>query len=134
MEENKKNFLKDWRVWIGIAITIVIIVIAIVMLKKPNFEVTDFSMTSKTTEYTTMANSITYTGKGLITTQEKKGTYLVALKIILKSGGEENSKKEDYTTVMINNGKGEFGTFDYGDEGKITKPEYEFQILGYIEF
>lgn len=132
--EEKKNLMKDWRLLIGIIAVIIIIAIVIIIIGNPKFEITDFSITSDTTEYTTIANSTRYTGKGLITTQEKKGVYLVALKITLKSGGGEDSQKEEYTTIMISNGKGEFRTYEYGDEGKITKPEYEFEILGYIKF
>lgn len=133
MEEKKKNILKDWRVWLGLIVFIVIIIILATLLSKPKFEIVNFSITSETTEYTYVDNSIEYNGKGLITTQEKKGTYLVAIKVILKSGGNENS--ETYCTkVLVNEGKGEFSTYDYGEEGKITKPEYDFEILGYIKF
>lgn len=133
MEEKKKNILKDWRVWLGLIVFIVIIIILATLLSKPKFEIANFSIASETTEYTYVDNSIEYNGKGLITTQEKKGTYLVAIKVILKSGGNEDS--ETYCiTVLVNEGKGEFRTYDYGDEGKITKPEYDFEILGYIKF
>lgn len=134
MEEKKKNILKEWKLWIGVVIIAVIIIVAIIMLlSKPKFEITNFSMTSDTTDFTYTDNSTTYKGKGLITTQRKSGTYLVALKVNLKSGGSENS--ESYCTmVMINEGKGEFTTYDSGSENKITKPEYEFEILGYVKF
>lgn len=121
----------------AILIAILLILVIIVLFftfKKVKFEVANFTIESETTEYTYTENSTSYTGKGLIITQEKKGTYLVALKITLKSGGDEDSEKEHYTTVMVNDGKGEFGTYEYGDEDKITKPEYEFKILGYIKF
>lgn len=121
----------------AILIAILLILVIIVLFftfKKVKFEVANFTIESETTEYTYTENSTSYTGKGLIITQEKKGTYLVALKITLKSGGDEDSEKEYYTTVMVNDGKGEFGTYEYGDEDKITKPEYEFKILGYIKF
>lgn len=134
MEEKSKNVLKSWKLWVGATILTIIIIFLVMILSKPKFEVVNFSMESETTEYTYTANSISYTGTGLITTQEKNGVYLVALKRILKSGGEEDSEKEYYTTVMVSNGKGEFSTFDMGDEGKIIKPEYEFEILGYIKF
>ncbi len=104
-----------------------------IITKRTKFEITDFSMSTDTTKYTSIPNTTTYEGKGLITTKNKKETYLVALKVDLVSGGSENS--ESYCTmVTINNGKGEFVTYDSGDEGKITKPEYKFEILGYIKF
>lgn len=128
------TFLKNkYAILIAILLILVIIVLFFTF-KKVKFEVANFTIESETTEYTYTENSTSYTGKGLIITQEKKGTYLVALKITLKSGGDEDSEKEYYTTVMVNDGKGEFGTYEYGDEDKITKPEYEFKILGYIKF
>lgn len=133
MEEKKKNILKDWRLWIGVGIIAIIITVVIMLLSKPKFEIANFSITSDTTDYTYTNNSTVYNGKGLIITQKKSGTYLVALKVNLKSGGTEDS--ESYCTmVMVNEGKGEFTTYDYGEEGKITKPEYEFEILGYVKF
>lgn len=135
MEEKKKNILKNWRLWVGVGIIIVVVIVIIIMgLSKPKFEITNFSITSDTTEYTYIDNAITYDGKGLITTQNKKEKFLVILKKVLKSGGSENSEKETYDAVLINNGKGEFSTYDYGSEEKITKPEYEFSIDGYLKF
>ena len=132
--EEKKNILKDWKFWVVLIIIILIIIALFSIFKKVKFEVANFTIKSETTDFTYTENSTTYTGTGLIITQEKKGTYLVALKIILKSGGTEDSEKERYTTVMVNNGKGEFGTYEYGDENKVSKPEYEFEILGYVKF
>lgn len=133
MEEKKKVIWKNWKLWIGIVTIIVAIMILLVLISRPKFEVTDFSMTSDITEYTYSANSETYKGKGLITTSKKSDTYLVAIKVILKSGGGKDSKSY-CTMVMVNNGKGEFTTYDSADEGKISKPEYEFEILGYVKF
>ena len=134
MEEKKKNILKDWKLWVVVGIIAIAIIIAIItMLSKTRFEITNFSMSSDTTDFTYTDNSTTYRGKGLITTQRKSGTYLVALKVNLKSGGAENSTSY-CTMVMVDEGKGEFTTYDSGKEGKITKPEYEFEILGYVKF
>jgi len=132
--EKIKDIMKNVKLWIGIVLVIGVIAIVMIVLQKPKFEVTNFSIESKTTEYTSITNSTTYTGTGLITTQDKKGTYAVAVKIVLKSGGSEDSEKEHCTMVMVNNGKGEFGTYDYGNVGSISKPEYDFEILGYVKF
>lgn len=139
MEEEKKSIVKSWKFLAVIVPIIMIAIVGIIVIRnialtKPKFEITNFTMSSETTEYTSIDNTTRYTGNGLITTQEKKGTYIVALKKSLKSGGDENSEKETLTTVMVSNGKGEFGTYDYGEVDKITKPEYEFEILGYIKF
>ena len=133
-EKNNSPFFNKKYIILGVALLILIIIALFSIFKKAKFEVANFTIESETTDFTYTENSTSYTGTGLIITQEKKGTYLVALKIILKSGGDEDSEKEYYTTVMVNNGKGEFGTYEYGDEDKITKPEYEFEILGYVKF
>lgn len=132
-KSNNLFFNKKYIV-LGIALLILIIIALFLIFKKVKFEVANFSMTSETTNYTNITNYTTYEGSGLITTTEKKGTYLVVLKKILKSGGDEDSEQESYATVMIANGKGEFATYDSGDVDKITKPQYDFEILGYIKF
>lgn len=118
------------------AVVILIIggILYFTIFQRANFEITDFTMTSETSDYTYTTNYTHYDGKGLITTPNKNETYLVALKIKLKSGGSEESKAERCMMVIVNNGKGEFATYDSGDVGKITKPQYDFEILGYVKF
>lgn len=134
MKDNIKKIIKDWRTWLILASITVIIIILIILLAKPKFEITDFSITSETSEYTYIEDTTTYNGKGIITTRDKKGTYLVAMKVVLKSGGTDNSEKEYYTTIMVSNGKGQFSTYESGNKDKIKKPDYDFEILGYVKF
>lgn len=131
---NNKFITRKKLLIVGIILMMLLIIILFLAFSKVKFEVTNFAITSETTEYEYINNTTTYDGTGLIITQEKKGTYLVAMKVKLRSGGDENSKKEYSTIVMVNDGKGEFNTFESGEKGKITKPEYEFEILGYIKF
>jgi len=105
-------------------------IIVIVSNIKPNFEITNFKISSNTTNYTSITNSTTYQGTGILTTSNKKGVYLVALKQVLKNGGSEDSEGETVKLVIVSNGKGEFSTYDYGDVGKIEKPNYEFEVIG----
>ncbi len=93
----------------------------------------DFTITEKIDEYDTLPDYISYRGEGFIKTSDKKHTYLVVLKATVKSGGKENDKEEQLQLVVVNKGEGEFYTFDYGDEGEITKPKYKFEILGSIK-
>ena len=137
-KSNKKDinkFITGKRITIiGIVLLVLIIITLFLMFSKPNFEIANFTINSETMDFKYTNNTTTYDGAGLIITQEKKGTYLVAIKVKLKSGGDKDSIKEYNTIVMVNNGKGEFATYESGEEGKITKPEYEFEILGYIKF
>lgn len=126
----EKDVLKKWWFWIVIILILILYVMFFASNIKPKFEITDFKISSDTTEYTSIANSTTYKGNGILTTSDKKGVYIVVLKQTLKSGGSEDSKKEDVDIVLVSNGKGEFSTYDYGDEKKIEKPNYEFEVIG----
>lgn len=130
----EKKIYQKWGFYAIILLIISTMLIVSFFLLKPKFEITDFSITSDTTEYTTITNRTTYTGKGIVTTNNKNGTYLVALKVILESGGNESSEQEYVTMVIVNNGKGQFTTYDSGDVGNIKRPKYNFEVLGYIKF
>ena len=125
-----KELIKKWWFWLIIVLIVMLCIIVLVSNVKPKFEITDFKISSDTTNYTSITNSTTYKGSGILTTPEKKGVYIVALKRILKSGGSENSEEENVEIVLVSNGKGEFSTYDYGDVGKIEKPNYEFEVIG----
>ena len=125
-----KELIKKWWFWVIIVLIVMLYIIVIVSNIKPNFEITDFKISSNTTNYTSITNSTTYEGTGILTTSNKKGVYLVALKQVLKSGGSEDSEGETVKLVIVSNGKGEFSTYDYGDVGKIEKPNYEFEVIG----
>ncbi len=132
MEKEKKPVYKKW--WFWMIITLILILILYIMIFtsniKPNFEVTDFKISSETTDYSSITNTTRYEGNGILTTSNKKGVYIVALKKTLTSGGSEESRQEDINMVLVSNGKGEFSTYDYGDVGKIEKPSYTFEIIG----
>ena len=136
METNKFLEKNSRKIILVVCIAIIITVILILwnILKQPKFEVKDFSMNAETTEYTTIANYTKYEGKGNITASNPKGTYLVALRVKLKAGGNEETRNEYITTVMVYDGKGEFSTYDSGEVGKITEPKYEFEIIGSVKF
>lgn len=126
-----KNLIKKWWPWlITIALIVILYVIIIVSNIKTSFEITDFKISSETTNYTYTTNTTRYEGAGILTTRDKKGVYLVALKRTLVSGGSEDSEKESVIMVVVTEGKGNFSTYDYGDEGKIEKPSYKFEVIG----
>lgn len=126
----KKEILKKWYLYIIAVLVLILYVQLFISNIKPKFEITDYKITSETTEYTSMTNSITYDGNGILTTNDKKGVYIVALKQTLISGGSEESEEQKVGIVLVSNGKGEFSTWDYGDVGKIEKPNYKFEVIG----
>ena len=81
-----KNILKKWWVWLIIAILIVSITVLINILTKPKFKIVDFEITKELTEFTYSDDSVSYSGKGKITTKDTKGVYLIALKQTLLQG------------------------------------------------
>ncbi len=129
------NLLKKWWFWTIIAVSIIVIILLLVLFNiKPKFEISDFSINKDTTNYTSIENTTTYTGKGIITTQDKNNTYLVVIKQELKSGGSDTTKKIEYNTVLVSDGKGEFITYDCGTAKEIKKPNYDFEIISYLKF
>lgn len=135
IKENNNKFINRKNLFIiGIILLVLLVIVLFFAVTKVKFEIANFTIDSETTDFEYTDNTTSYEGTGLIITQEKKGTYLVALKIKLKSGGDEDSIKEYDTIVMVNDGKGEFNTYEAGQQGKISKPEYEFEILGYMKF
>ena len=45
----------------------------------------------------------------------------------------ENGNKCFMSTVLVCNGKGSFSTYDSGSIGEIDRPDYDFEIMGYIK-
>lgn len=128
--EEKRPIYKNWWFYIAIIVLVIPYIFMFSTLIKPSFDIMDYSITSDTTDYTGIQNTTTYKGKGFVTTSDKKGVYIVALKQTLISGGGEDTEKESVGIVIVGDGKGEFSTYDYGDVGDITKPNYEFEIIG----
>ena len=92
----EKDVLKKWWFWIVIILILILYVMFFASNIKPKFEITDFKISSDTTEYTSIANSTTYKGNGILTTSDKKGVYIVALKQTLKSGGSRHSVSKQW--------------------------------------
>lgn len=83
--EKVKSLLKKWWFWTAIAVVIIAIIL-IIVLNKPKFEIDDFDIKKDIIEYEYIDDTVTYSGEGKITTKDKKGVYLVALKMILVEG------------------------------------------------
>lgn len=138
MEENEEK-VKEKRgnpimlIVINIIITLVIVAtidIVKISFGRTSFDISDFTLESDEYKY---LEEIGYTGKGIITTRDKNGIYIVALKSTLLSGGNQESTddKEQIEIVLVQGGKGKFSTYDSGNKEKTLKPEYDFKIVGY---
>ncbi len=94
----------------------------------PVFEIDDFELEHETGEY-----SETYTGKGEVIT-DADGLYYVYI-MSEREGGATEYDSEEIISVFVEDGEGEFGTYDssYGvKEGdEFVKPDYDFEIIGY---
>lgn len=125
------KLLRKWWIWLCLILVIAAIFV-INSLMKPKFEVKDFSISKDTIEYTTIEDTVYYTGEGKVICNDKEHNYIALVKANLISGG---SKEDDeyISLVTITNGKGRISTYDSGKESEIKKPKYEFEILGYIK-
>lgn len=138
MEEKEEKLKKEkgnhiMLIVINIIITLIIVVtieVAKTSFARTSFDISDFTLESDEYEY---LEEVYYEGKGIITTRDKSGIYIVALKSTLLSGGDQESTddKEQIEIVLVEGGKGKFSTYDSGKEEKISKPEYDFKIVGY---
>ena len=88
-----------------------------------------FDMETEKTTYTYSDDSLTYSGKGIISCKNKDNDYLVLIE-------EKNNinNETDYNYIVVHNGKGEFSTYDSSYLGVKEKPSYEFNIIGYRSF
>lgn len=131
--ENKTKLYQKWWFWLCVVLIIIIFIICLFNNNKVSFKIEDFKIKKDVQEFEYIEDTVTYKGKGEIVTKDKKNTYLVAVKVMLKDGGNEDY--EDYiTTVLVEKGKGEITTYDSGELGKIDKPSYDFKIIGYLKF
>ena len=86
-------------------------------------------METEKNTYTYAEDSVSYSGKGIITCKDTNGDYIVLIEEINKASNETN-----YIPIIVHNGKGEITTYDSNYSGTIEKPEYEFNIIGYRKF
>jgi hypothetical protein len=126
---------------VGFIISIIAIVLTVVLNfdafvkpkggEDPGFIISDFSI-EKTESDFSYSTWIYYTGSGTITTEDEEHDYLVIMRVTLISGGSGTNREESYYTVTVVDGVGEFSTYDSGYENYITRPNYDFEIVGYV--
>lgn len=131
---DKKNLL------ITVLISVIVSMIAsligcMVLIRNANglnlsindFTVSDISYNEDTDEYFT-----SYEGEARIYCQDISQPYILVVRTTLVSGGmSENIGKEQTGIVIIDNGVGTVSTYDYGEIGDITQPNYKIEILGF---
>ncbi len=72
VETERKQVYKEWWFWVIIILILLLYIVFFTSNIKPNFEVTDFKISSETTNYSSITNSTTYKGSGILTTSNKK--------------------------------------------------------------
>lgn len=72
-----------------------------------------------------------YDGVASVTCSDKASKYLVLIKSILKSGGTPGVDREYTVYATVVNGTGKFYTQDSNEKGKLVKPVYSFEIIGF---
>lgn len=75
-----------------------------------------------------------YDGKASVTCSDKDAKYLVLIKVNLKSGGTPGKEDEFFVVISVINGLGELITFDSNSKGKLVKPVYSLEIVGFTKF
>ena len=137
MEKKEKIFTKGNLITMVISIAVsvfIIVLIAILgntsgLVNNNSFKIESFNMDTEKSTYTYSDDSYSYTGSGVLTCWDKSNDYYVLLE---KTNTVDGST--DYTTCIVMDGKGDFGTYDSSYSGTTQKPEYEFKVLGFIPF
>ena len=134
--ENKKQVAII--IFISVICSVVISVIIILALSGNNgaMSIADFNISEMDfLETNPYSNTIRYEGEATITCKDTEGTYLVIYSEKLVNGGTyEKIGQTTYQECIVHNGKGTITTYDYGDDDKITRPNYEIELLGYRSF
>lgn len=58
---------------------------------------------------------------------------IVILKTTLVSGGSAYTEDVSYSLVIVHDGIGRYSTYDWAETGKIEKPVYAFEVVGYFQ-
>ncbi len=94
---------------------------------KPVFFIARFDLNYKKDEY-----GEGYSGTAIISCDLPDAS-IVILKTTLLSGGSAYTEEVSYSLVIVQDGIGRYPTYDWGETGKIEKPEYQFEVIGYVQ-
>lgn len=94
-----------------------------------DFKIESFNLDTEKTTYTYSEDSLSYTGRGIISCKNKDNDYI----ILVEKKNRVNNEVE-YIDIIVHNGVGELLTYDSSYSGATQKPEYEFNIIGYRSF
>lgn len=130
---NKKRYNTAMTILIAVIISVIINLMIEVWandnISNSSFKIESFNMETEKNTYKYTEDSVYYNGKGVVSCEDKKGDYMVLIEQINKT-----TNKTDYITIIVHEGKGEITTYDSSYSGVTTKPEYEFNIIGYRKF
>lgn len=93
----------------------------------PVFSIASFKLEYKKDDY-----GEAYSGNVIITC-DRPDPCIVILRTTLLSGGSAYTEAVSYSMLIIQNGVGKYSTYDWAETGKLTKPEYQFEVIGYVQ-
>ena len=97
-----------------------------------NLTVDDFTVSGITYNQDIDTYYTSYDGEARIYCKDTSQPYLLVVSLTLVSGGKaEDIGRTETGLVIINNGVGTITTYDYGENGEITQPQYEIKVLGF---
>ena len=74
-----------------------------------------------------------YYGNATITCSDISSDYEILVKQTLNSGGSPYKDKVEYSLINIVNGAGVYYTEDDAAKGKLIKPDYTLEVIGFIQ-
>ena len=96
-------------------------------LSVDDFTVSDISYIEDIDDYYT-----SYSGEARIYCKDTSQPYLLVVSTTLISGGKTEDIGQTSTgIVIVNNGVGIVSTYDYGEAGEISQPNYNIEVLGF---
>lgn len=74
-----------------------------------------------------------YYGEASVTCSDNTSDYLVLIKQTLNSGGTPGKDKVIYNFIDVVKGSGSYYTNDWNDKGKLVKPNYTIEVIGFLK-
>ena len=137
MAEKQKIFTKGNIITIVICLVASLIISLVLffvsnsnlLISSNSFKLESFTLNTETTDYKYTDNYTDYEGEGIITCWDKNNSYYVLIEVTDKANNETN-----YTTTIVSNGEGKIKTYDTTASKVINKPDYNFKVIGFIQF
>lgn len=95
----------------------------------PGFYVSNLNLTFSDTD----TNYDYYYGNATVTCGDNSAGYVVIIKQTWISGGTANRDTVQYFLIPVAGGTGKFYTTDWNDKGKLVKPSYNYEVVGFVK-